>query len=107
MATRQLSTLKVAGSSHRGVKFKPSMAEDDEHPHSYPLGQGLRYCEGSWRKELQSRSAGKSKELLLLNPLSRIPESDKDYDTESKKYTNHERNLVEMAQGDRKQHKRQ
>ena len=45
----------------------------------------ITYCEGSWRKELQSRSAGKLKELPLLNPLSRIPESDKDYDTEGQK----------------------
>ena len=44
----------------------------------------ITYCEGSWRKELQSRSAGKLEELPLLNPLSWSPPEDTDYDTKGR-----------------------
>ena len=44
----------------------------------------ITYCEGSWRKELQSRSAGKLEELPLLNPLSWNPPEDTDYDTKGR-----------------------
>ena len=45
----------------------------------------ITYCEGSWRKELQSRSAGKLEELPLLDPIAWNPHGDTDNDTPGQK----------------------
>ena len=41
----------------------------------------ITYCEGSWKKELQSRTVGKLEELPLLTPIAWNPPSDTDYVT--------------------------
>lgn len=41
----------------------------------------ITYCEGSWKRELQSRSAGRLEELPLLNPNAWNPPGDTSHDT--------------------------
>lgn len=45
----------------------------------------ITYCEGSWKKELSSRSAGKLQELSLLDPTTWNPPEDSAYDTNGHK----------------------
>ena len=47
----------------------------------------ITYCEGSWKRELQSRTAGKLEELPLLDPQTWNPPGDSDFDTNGQKLT--------------------
>ena len=41
----------------------------------------ITYCEGSWRKELSSRAAGKLQELKVTDPVTWNPPQEEEFDT--------------------------